>query len=102
MVIIDEITQVSNWQTAVKYLADLGLLDNAVVLLTGSSAYDLKISTERLPGRKGAGKDLVFLPITFSEYLETLGIHLEKLDLTSILSLSEDELKITAVNYPHL
>jgi len=98
-IFIDEITQVSNWQTAVKYLADLGLLDNAVVLLTGSSAYDLKISTERLPGRKGAGKDLVFLPITFSEYLETLGIHLEKLDLTSILSLSEDELKITAVKY---
>lgn len=98
-IFIDEITQVPNWQAAIKFLADLGLLDNAVVLLTGSSAYDLKISTERLPGRRGVGKNLIFLPITFSEYLETLSVHLDKLDLPSILALGEDELKIIAFKY---
>ena len=69
-IFIDEITMVNNWQSAIKYLVDIGLIVNAVVILTGSSAYDLKVSSERTPGRRGEGKDLLFLPLTFNEYLK--------------------------------
>lgn len=70
---IDEITAVEDWQKSIKYLVDIGLLENSLLILTGSSAFDLKRSSERLPGRKGYGEDLVYLPLTFREFLKALG-----------------------------
>ena len=58
---IDEATLIPDWQLAIKYLVDTGFLDRAVVVITGSSAYDLKISSERLPGRRGVGRDIVYI-----------------------------------------
>jgi len=91
---IDEITTIEDWQKSIKYLVDIGLLDNCLVVLTGSSAYDLKRSSERLPGRKDHGKDLVYIPITFREFLGSLGISVGGKTMEEILSLSIDDLKI--------
>ena len=92
-IFIDEITMVNNWQSAIKYLVDIGLIVNAVVILTGSSAYDLKVSSERMPGRRGEGKDLLFLPLTFNEYLKAIGIEIDPLNIRQILLLGEEDLK---------
>jgi len=94
-ILIDEVTVIKDWQLTIKYLADLGMFDRSVVILTGSSAYDLKHSSEKLPGRKGQGKDLAYMPITFNEYLKNLGISVERLSLADILTLTENEINKT-------
>ena len=93
-IFIDEITSIEDWQKSIKYLADIGLLEDSLVILTGSSSYDLKKSSERLPGRKAHGKDLIYAPITFREFLRNLGIEIEGKSIEEILSLSESDLKV--------
>lgn len=91
-IFIDEITAIEDWQKSLKYLVDIGLLDNCLVVLTGSSAYDLKKSSERLPGRKGYGKDLVYAPITFGEFLRNSGVDIKRKTIEEILTSSVDDL----------
>ncbi len=70
-IFIDEITVIKEWQRTIKHYADQGLLERAVVVLTGSSASDLRQGAEKLPGRRGAiaHPDKVLLPMGFREYL---------------------------------
>lgn len=96
---IDEVTAIEDWQSSIKYLTDIGLLDNCLVILTGSSSYDLKKSSERLPGRRGLGKNLVYMPITFREFLKSLKVDVEAKSLLEILSLTEEELKTYLSRY---
>ena len=96
---IDEITTIKDWQSSIKYLVDIGLLDNCLLILSGSSSYDLKSSNERMPGRKGFGKDLIYMPITFQEFLKSLGIEIERKSLREILTFSEEELRTLEARY---
>jgi hypothetical protein len=91
---IDEITAVEDWQKSIKYPVDIGLLENSLLILTGFSAFDLKRSSERLPGRKGYGEDLVYLPLTFGEFLKSLRTPVERMSVDDIFSRSEEELRI--------
>ena len=69
-IFIDEITMVDRWQRAIKEVRDNTDLANDFFALSGSSASDLKRSSERLPGRKGqSGSDILLLPMSFREYL---------------------------------
>src|SRR6056297_1379742 len=68
---LDEISFIKDWQYSIKYLYDINLLNEAFVFLSGSSAYDIKRSSERLPGRRGAGIDLIQLPVSFREFIQT-------------------------------
>ncbi|MBI4691208.1 MAG: ATP-binding protein [Nitrospirae bacterium] len=70
-IFLDEITSITGWQKGIKYLADLGRLSNAGVVLTGSNASDLRKGIERLPGRRGriAAPDKIMLPLGFAEYV---------------------------------
>jgi predicted AAA+ superfamily ATPase len=67
--IIDEITYVRNWDKGVKYLADTGILENVVVLLTGSDLIIIKEARMRFPGRRGTSTivDFHLYPISFQE-----------------------------------
>ena len=71
-VFLDEISSVECWQKAIKYLADLGVLQNVTAILTGSHAIDIKNYAESMPGRRGNVKDLdkTILPLSFKEFLE--------------------------------
>jgi len=99
---IDEISTIADWQMSIKYLVDIGLLENCITILTGSSSYDLKKSSERLPGRKGHGKDLVFMPLTFGEFLQNMKIDLAKRTIQEFLSLSSQELEKLHLQYTFL
>jgi predicted AAA+ superfamily ATPase len=69
IVLLDEVTGVPRWQTAVKAVWDDGTIGDDVVVCTGSSAIDLqKGAAERLPGRRGAGHDHLVLPQTFASF----------------------------------
>jgi len=73
LILLDEVTATESWQTAVKVLWDEGRIDRDVVVCTGSSAADLAAgAAERLPGRRGAGRDLLVLPQGFASFARAL------------------------------
>lgn len=81
---LDEISFVPQWQRAVLALSNMGFLKNAAVILTGSNAKDLKESGERLPGRRGRGKDHHLYPFSFNEVRQLPGFaHLSPEELFS-------------------
>lgn len=69
VLLLDEVSAVSGWQIAIKELWDRGVIDSDVVVCTGSSAIDLARGTaERLPGRRGHGRDHLILPQAFDAF----------------------------------
>ena len=69
LILLDEVTAVRGWQTAVKSLWDQGTIRDDVVVCTGSSAIDLQRgAAERLPGRRQAGFDHLALPQSFASF----------------------------------
>jgi predicted AAA+ superfamily ATPase len=69
LLLLDEVTAAGRWQTAVKVLWDEGRIDRDVVVCTGSSAVDLaEGAAERLPGRRGSGRDFLVLPQDFASF----------------------------------
>ena len=72
-ILLDEVTAVERWQTAVKALWDGGDIRGDVVVCTGSSAIDLQRgAAERLPGRREAGSDHLVLPQSFAAFAHAL------------------------------
>ena len=72
---LDEISSIKNWQRGIKRLWDQRRLENCSVIATGSHTVDLKISTEKLPGRRGETSDTldkIMLPMKFSEYVSVV------------------------------
>jgi len=69
---LDEISAVKDWPFGIKWLFDTGLLKNSKIILTGSSSINLKKSGEFLPGRRGGGLDIKFLPINFFKFFKLL------------------------------
>ncbi len=73
LILLDEVTAVRGWQTAVKALWDDGTIRDEVVVCTGSSAVDLQRgAAERLPGRRGAGIDHLVLPQSFAAFADAV------------------------------
>ena len=73
VVLLDEVTAVPKWRHAIKVLWDEGTIDRSVVVCTGSSAIDLASSEEEsLPGRRGAGRDLLVLPQDFGSFAQVI------------------------------
>jgi uncharacterized protein len=69
ILLLDEVTVVDGWQTAIKALWDDGTLREDVVVCTGSSAVDLhRGAAERLPGRRGGGGDHALFPHSFATF----------------------------------
>jgi len=104
-IFIDEITSIRDWQRGIKHLADMGMLERAFVILTGSSATDLRRGAERLPGRRGdiATPDKVLLPLCFREYIKLVQPELaaelaNDIDLTAI---NPDDLKLVTSFLPY-
>lgn len=73
LLLLDEVTVVDGWQTAIKALWDDGTLREDIVVCTGSSAVDLHSgAAERLPGRRGAGSDHALFPHSFATFASAI------------------------------
>lgn len=73
LLLLDEVTAAATWRTAVKVLWDDGRIDEDVVICTGSSAIDLaEGAVERLPGRRGPGRDILVAPHSFAAFARAL------------------------------
>ncbi|MBS0358650.1 MAG: ATP-binding protein [Proteobacteria bacterium] len=73
--IIDEITYIPDWDKAVKYAADAGLLENTVLMLTGSDLTLMQEARMRFPGRRGTASVVNFhlYPLSFYEVVKLKG-----------------------------
>ncbi len=89
IIFLDEISSVPNWPQGIKWLADAGLTKQTTVFLTGSSSINLKKSGELLPGRRGKGKDINFLPVSFSEYLVLHDVRIDPIGAVTVKKLAE-------------
>lgn len=83
---LDEASFLPDWPRGIKVLVDMGFDRNATYVVTGSSALDLKKSSEKLPGRRGKGRDFVLLPLSFRQFLSIL---YPQVKITPVDSISE-------------
>ncbi len=67
--LLDEVTYIRDWDKGIKYLADTGMLENVVMLLTGSDLVIIKEARMRFPGRRGTATTVDFhlYPLSFLE-----------------------------------
>lgn len=66
-IFLDEITSVSDWNTALLHLFNAGYFNDSLIYVTGSSSINLR--KEMLPGRPI--KKYVFYPLNFRVYFNT-------------------------------
>ncbi len=71
-IIIDEVTYIKEWDKAVKFLADSGLLEKCVLVLTGSDLVLMNEARMRFPGRRGTQSqvDFHYYPLSFQESVD--------------------------------
>lgn len=78
---LDEVSSIKDWQRGIKRLWDQNRLRNCTIIATGSHTVDLKISTEKLPGRRGITSDSldkIMPPMKFSEYVSVIDPELKQ------------------------
>ncbi len=96
-ILLDEVSFVEDWQRGIKWLADSGLLAGARVILTGSSAVDITAGAERMPGRRGAGRDIVLFPLSPGQMARSMGKQIPEMHPEEILKLDEEDLRMLAL-----
>ena len=73
-IFLDEVTSLEDWWKIVKAYIDMGIFQDDVITVTGSSSIKIKGQTELFPGRRGKGKDITVLPLSFREFLDVYGV----------------------------
>lgn len=70
--ILDEVTYIKGWDKGIKYLADAGMLEETILVITGSDTGIIKETRMRLPGRRGCSDTVDFhlYPLSFLEYVK--------------------------------
>jgi predicted AAA+ superfamily ATPase len=69
VIMLDEITYPDEWYRTIKFYIDTGAFKNDVLVLTGSLSMYVKGEVETFPGRRGKGKDVIFYPLSFREFI---------------------------------
>ena len=87
--ILDEVTYIKEWDKGVKYLADAGALERAVLMITGADLVVIRDSRARFPGRRGTADrvDFHMYPLSFQEFV-VLHKRLDAEDIASLRSLN--------------
>lgn len=70
-VILDEVTYIKDWDKGIKFLADSGMFENVVLVITGSDLAIMKEAASRFPGRRGKSHptDFHLYPLSFREFV---------------------------------
>ncbi len=76
---LDEVSSVREWWKLIKFLIDRGIFENDVVTVLGSSTLNIIKAPERFPGRKGEGREIKVLPLSFPEFTEVKGYNPRKI-----------------------
>jgi len=75
VILLDEVTYIRNWDQGIKYLADAGILENGILVITGSDLAIIKEARMRFPGRRGLSDKMDFhlRPLSFLEFVGLTG-----------------------------
>jgi len=88
-IFIDEITSLDNWNVELKYLADLGIVQKAVIVATGSNASTLRRKGELFPDRGLEANEYYMRPFSFREFIlqtiDPIGVTVKDSELASSL-----------------
>jgi hypothetical protein len=77
-IFLDEVSYLDEWYRIVKGLIDLGEFEKDVIIATGSSTVNILKQAESFAGRRGKGKDIYALPLSFPEFLEVIKVNVKK------------------------
>lgn len=91
-VLLDEVTYIADWDKGIKYLADAGLLEDVVLIVTGSDRVVIQEARMRFPGRRGQAAivDFHLQPLSFAETLSLKsGLSIEALEQLAYADLSQ-------------
>lgn len=71
VVFVDEVNYIPEWDRAIKFIADAGLLESCSLVLTGSDIVIIKDAMKRFPGRRGPAvrANFHYYPLSFREYI---------------------------------
>ena len=74
--LLDEITYIRDWDKGIKYLSDSGLLEKAILVLSGSDLAIIREARLRFPGRRGKSDEVDFhlFPLDFRETIQLKNI----------------------------
>ncbi len=80
--LLDEVTYIRDWDKAIKYAADAGMLTDTELLLTGSDSVIIQEARMRFPGRRGkAGTvDFHLYPLSFAELIAIKNVDEKDID----------------------
>lgn len=79
VIILDEVTSIDEWWKILKFFIDQGEFKDDVIIVSGSSTLGLTKIPEKFPGRRGKGREIEVLPLSFPEFIEILGYKREDL-----------------------
>ena len=79
-VFLDEVSYLDGWYRIVKGLIDMGELGNEVITATGSSSVNILKHAESFAGRRGTGRDVRALPLSFPEFLKVMKVDTRRMD----------------------
>lgn len=98
-ILIDEVTYIKNWDKGIKYLSDAGLLENVVMVITGSDMVILKEARMRFPGRRGPADHVDFhlYPLSFKDTIQLKGTFSEK-ELAGFIHSTQGPLPVDSTN----
>ncbi len=74
IIFLDEVTGLEGWWRIVKGYVDLGFLEKDALVLLGSASFRFKGFSEAFPGRRGRGRTIEVLPLSFPEYIKVIGV----------------------------
>jgi predicted AAA+ superfamily ATPase len=74
--LLDEVTYIRDWDKGIKYLSDAGLLEKAILVLSGSDLAIIREARLRFPGRRGKSNEVDFhlFPLDFRETIQLKNI----------------------------
>ncbi len=72
-IFLDEVTSLEGWWRPIKVLVDSGDLLGDVIVATGSSSIKVRRDADFFPGRRGAGRTVEVIPLSFREYARMMG-----------------------------
>ncbi len=73
-ILLDEVSSLDEWFRVVKGFIDMGEFERDVIIATGSSTANVLKHAEAFSGRRGKGKDVVVMPLSFPEFVEITGV----------------------------
>ena len=78
-IFLDEVTSIEEWWRIIKGFIDMGIFAGDSVTISGSSTLRILKHKEAFPGRRGFGRDIEVLPLSFPEFLEIKGVKGKKI-----------------------